>query len=496
MKIALLPGDGIGPEVMDEAVKILQAIAKKYNHSFQYTNALIGGAAWDDYGCHLPKATLDICEKSDAILFGSVGGPVEVENDPKWKDSERNAILGIRKHFDLGINLRPVKVYPFLSHLCPLKEHIIQDGVDFVIVRELVSGIYFGKHQTFDDYATDELYYNTSQIKRAIKAGFEAAQKRDKRMTLIDKANVLDTSRLWRRVCEEMKNDYPEIEVEYMYVDNATMQIIKNPSRFDVMVTSNMFGDILSDGASVLPGSLGMMPSASLGTNIHMYEPIGGSAPRRAGQNIINPCAQILSAALMLRYSFGLDKEALEIETAVTSTIQAGYRTYDLMEEGCQKVSTSEMGDIISQSLLEGGIEDIRSGEYICLEKYDQWGKLKKKVSTKQNKLYFKEKDIFFMHMGKNIGYEQDGKGDDFLRPVIIIKKFNKDMFWGIPLTTNIKQGKYYYNFDLDGYKIKRKNNAILSQIRPFGVERLNQKIGVINDNDFNNIKESLKSII
>lgn len=353
-KIAVLPGDGIGPEVMDETIKALNKVAEIYGHDFEYKNGLIGGPAYDEFGEHLPKETIELCHESDAILFGSVGGPVEEQHLEKWKDAEKIAILGLRKEFNLGINLRPAKVYPILSHLSPIKKEIVDRGVDFVTVRELIGGIYFGEHKTEGDKAWDIMAYTEDQIKTVMDFAFKAAKLRDKKVTLVDKANVLDSSRLWRKVATEMHKDHSDIELEFMYVDNAMMQVIKNPDRFDVVATSNMFGDIFSDASSVLPGSLGLMPSASLGDKIHMYEPIGGSAPHRASQDIINPIAQILSGALMLRYSFNLEKEAQAIENAVQQTLADGYRTYDIADENTSndmRVGTKQLGDLIAERI-------------------------------------------------------------------------------------------------------------------------------------------------
>ncbi|CEL96761.1 unnamed protein product [Vitrella brassicaformis CCMP3155] len=350
--IAVLSGDGIGPEVMRQAIRILRTIERLYGHTFALKEALVGGAAYDAHQCHLPQETIDVCEAADAILFGSVGGPVTAQNDPKWKDAEKTALLGLRKRFGLGVNLRPSVIYPFLAHLCPLKHEIIKDGVDMLIVRELVGGIYFGKHQTDGDKAIDVMEYTVDQIERPLRFAFEAARmRRHKKVTVVDKANVLDTSRLWRRVANDMKDKYPDVQLEFMYVDNAAMQLIQHPSSFSVMATENMFGDILSDAASVLPGSLGLMPSASLGDRIHMYEPAGGSAPDIAGQNKANPIAQILSAALMLRYSFHLDAEAQLIERAVQNVLEAGKRTGDLTHQGESAVTTDAMGEAIAAEM-------------------------------------------------------------------------------------------------------------------------------------------------
>lgn len=345
--IAILPGDGVGPEIMTEALKILDKIASKFHHTFIYKKALLGGAAYDKYQTHFPEETISICRDADAILMGAVGGPVDAQDDLKWKDAEKNSILGIRKHFELNVNLRPVKLYSKLSNLSPLRKDIIKKGVDFIIIRELIGDIYFGEHKTDGDTAKDVMQYTKKQIEIPIKFAFEAAKLRKKKVILVDKANVLDCSRLWRKVAEEIKALYPEIELEYMFVDNAAMQIIRNPSYFDVLVTSNMFGDILSDAASVLPGSLGLMPSASIGEKYTLYEPIHGSAPKYTGQNVVNPIAMILSTAMMLRYSFNLEKEAESIEKAVEMVISQKIRTKDIAEDNIKPVGTSEMGDAI-----------------------------------------------------------------------------------------------------------------------------------------------------
>ena len=298
--------------------------------SFEYESALVGGAAWDAHGCHLPQETIDVCERADTILFGSVGGPVTAQNEPKWKDSEKTSLLGLRSHFQLAVNVRPAKVYPLLSDLSPLKPEIIDKGVDMVVVRELVSGIYFGEHATAadGDSAKDVMSYCKDEIRLPLEFGFKAAMKRDKRLTVVDKANVLDTSRLWRVVAEEMAPLYPEVTVDFMYVDNACMQVIQNPSAFDVVATENMFGDILSDCASVLPGSLGLMGTASLGPDKMMFEPAGGTAFDLTGKDLANPIAQILSASLMLRYAFDADKEATLVETAVRTSTWTHLHTF------------------------------------------------------------------------------------------------------------------------------------------------------------------------
>eukprot|EP00928_Gymnodinium_smaydae_P031877 TRINITY_DN23254_c0_g3_i1.p2 TRINITY_DN23254_c0_g3~~TRINITY_DN23254_c0_g3_i1.p2 ORF type:complete len:382 (+),score=108.09 TRINITY_DN23254_c0_g3_i1:126-1271(+) len=375
-KIAVLAGDGIGPEVMAEALKVLRKVAELYGHNFTFTEAPIGGAAWaateaaGETPSHIPASTVDLCAQSDAILFGSVGGPVDKQHEPRWKDCEKNALLALRKRFNLANNLRPSKVYPFLSHLCPLKPSIIEAGVDVLVVRELVGGIYFGEHKREGDRAYDVMDYTVEGIKKPVIFAFEAAKLRRKKVTVVDKANVLETSRLWREVSREVAKDYPDVELEFMYVDNAAMQIIQKPSAFDVIATENMFGDILSDAASVLPGSLGLMPSASLGDSVHMYEPSGGSAPDIAGKGVANPIAQILSGAMMLRYSFQMEAEAAAIETAVETILKAGTLTGDLLEESkrASAASTSQMGDAVCGALkgpsAAGAAGDKGSGGY------------------------------------------------------------------------------------------------------------------------------------
>lgn len=370
-RIALASGDGIGPEVCAEAIKVLEAAGRKFGFAFEFVEALVGGAAWEKCGQHLPAETIAICGDSDAILFGSVGGPVDAQHLPKWKDAERNAILGMRKQFSLAINIRPSKVYASLAHLSPLKAEVIGSGVDIVIIRELVGGAYFGEHSTSADgrFARDDMTYTWEQIEAAVKFGFETARSRGKRVTVVDKANVLETSRLWRKVAMAVGAAQPDIKLEFMYVDNAAMQLVTKPGAFDVIVTENLFGDILSDEASVLPGSLGLMPSASLTTNppstsatgrtraLHLFEPIGGTAPDIAGKGVANPIAQILSAALMLRFSLGQEEAASAIERAVDAALAAGYRTGDLKgkgdaEAGIKLVGSAGMGDAIVAALL------------------------------------------------------------------------------------------------------------------------------------------------
>ena len=349
-KIAVLKGDGIGPEIVTEALKVLDVIVKKHGHEFETTELYFGGASIDKYGEPLTDETLDICKKSDAVLLGAVGGP-KWDNIDKDTRPERG-LLKIRKALGLFANLRPTKLYKELTDSCPLKKDIIKDGIDFMMIRELTGGVYFGKKETKNidekDVAIDEMKYSADEIERIGEVAFKVAMKRKKRVSSIDKANVLDTSKLWRKIMHSLSEKYKEVEYEDQLVDSASMQIIKNPSRFDVVVTENMFGDILSDEASVLAGSIGMMPSASLGsTKLGLYEPIHGSAPDIAGKNISNPIGTILSVAMMLRYSFDMDKEADDIEKAVEKVLAEGYRTTDLYVEGTKKLSCTEMGDVI-----------------------------------------------------------------------------------------------------------------------------------------------------
>lgn len=351
-KICVMSGDGIGPEIMDEAIKVLNKVSEKYNHEFSYDEALVGGAAWEAQQEHLPAESIRKAEASDAILFGSVGGPVEDQAKPKWKGVEKTALLGLRKHFDLFANLRPSIVFKPLKNISILKPETVGEGFDVLVIRELTSGIYFGEHKTEADYATDVMKYTRGEVRRIAKVAFESAMKRGKKLCSIDKANVLDCSILWREVVEEVKKDYPEVKLEHMYVDNAAMQLVKNPKHFDVIVTGNMFGDILSDLSSTFAGSLGMLPSASLNEKgFGMYEPSGGSAPDIAGQGIANPIAQILSASMMLKHSLGLLEESEAIDKAVLKTLEQGYRTGDIWEEGTEKIRTKEMGDKIADNL-------------------------------------------------------------------------------------------------------------------------------------------------
>lgn len=351
-KIAVLAGDGIGPEVMEQALLVLDAVGEKFGHVFEKTEGLVGGAAYDEHQVHFPDVTRDLCADSDAILFGSVGGPVAESAAPKWKDCERESILALRKAFQFNANFRPARVYPQLRQSCPLKPELIDQGIDLLVVRELLGDIYFGEHKTevIDGkrVASDVALYTEDQIRSIAVTAFEAAKKRSSRLTSVGKANVLDTSKLWRDVVNEVATDFPEVQLEHMYVDNACMQIIVNPAQFDVILASNMFGDILSDAAAVLPGSLGLTPSASLNAQgFGLYEPAGGAAPDIAGKGVANPIAQILCVAMMLRYSFGLSAEADAIEGAVSEAFDSGARTGDILSEGFEAIGTAEMGERI-----------------------------------------------------------------------------------------------------------------------------------------------------
>lgn len=355
--IVTLPGDGIGPDIVEQAVLVLDKIGELYGHNFNYTEKLMGGIAIDKEGCSLPQTTIDECKKADAVLLGAVGGS-KWDNLPNG-DRPEKGLLGIRKALGLSSNLRPAILHKQLRHASPLKESVVGDKLDLLIVRELTSGIYFGKkerveHEDYSKtYATDTEYYSVEEIEKITRAGFDVAMKRDKRLTVVDKANVLESSRLWREVVQKVAVDYPEVDYSHMYVDNAAMQLVVNPKQFDVIVTSNMFGDILSDEASMLTGSIGMLPSASLGEGkLGLYEPIHGSAPDIAGLDKANPIATILSVAMMLRYSFGLEEEAKSIETAVSKVLDDGYRTVDIMSENMKCVGTREMGRLISQALV------------------------------------------------------------------------------------------------------------------------------------------------
>ena len=352
--IAVIRGDGIGPEIVNEAIKVLDKIAEKYGHTFTYDDVDMGGIAIDKWGDPLPQAMLDKCLAADSVLLGAVGGP-KWEGLPGPQRPEKG-LLRLRAGMGLYSNLRPAKLWPQLAQASPLKPSIVEKGIDFLVVRELISGIYFGEHKTVEEngekVATDVMLYADHEIERIGRIAFETAMKRRKKVTCVDKANVLDTSRLWRAVLHRIKEEYPEVEYGEMFVDNASMQLVKDPSQFDVIVTGNMFGDILSDEASMLTGTIGMIPSSSLGGGTRgMYEPIHGSAPDIAGQNKANPIGTILSAAMMLKYSFGMDSEAAAIEAAVEQALNDGLRTADMMAEGCTPASCSEMGDAIAARL-------------------------------------------------------------------------------------------------------------------------------------------------
>ncbi|HMM05224.1 MAG TPA: 3-isopropylmalate dehydrogenase [Clostridiales bacterium] len=353
-KITVLKGDGIGPEIVAEAIKALNQIATKYGHRFHYTEADIGGAAIDGCGVPVSEETLDLCKKSDSILLGAVGGPQWDCINPDKRPEK--GLLKVRKALGLFANLRPTKLFPQLAAGSPLRQSTVENGIDLLIVRELTGGIYYGERFTGERnderYASDLMAYSAHEIERIGRVAFETARKRRHKVTSVDKANVLDSSKLWRTVMHELAVEYSDIEFEDALVDSTAMQLINDPSRFDVIVTENMFGDILSDEASMLSGSLGMMPSASLSeSKLGMYEPIHGSAPDIAGKNLANPLGTILSAAMMLRYAFDLEKEAGAIEAAVNKTLNDGYRTVDIMSEGMKKVSCSEMGDLVAANL-------------------------------------------------------------------------------------------------------------------------------------------------
>lgn len=353
-KIAVIQGDGIGPEVTEEAIKILKAVGEKFHHQFTFEYALAGGSAIDACGECLPKETLSVCKTADSVMLGAVGGP-KWDNVPNAQRPEK-ALLGLRSELGLFSNLRPAKIYDALADACPLKAEIVAGGLDILIVRELTGGIYFGERGYRDGKYGEEAYdveaYSEIEIKRILKNAFEVAMQRKKRVCCVDKANVLETSRLWRKVAEGMKEDYPEVVLSYMYVDNAAMQLVRNPKQFDVIVTSNMFGDILSDEASMITGSIGLLPSASLGNStLGMYEPIHGSAPDIAGQNKANPIAAILSVGMMLKYSFYLEKEAESIENAVKAVLEQGLRTPDIYSQGTTLMGTKEMGEAIAEHI-------------------------------------------------------------------------------------------------------------------------------------------------
>lgn len=357
-KIALIPGDGIGPEIVREAKKVLDRICEKYHHTFTYSELLLGGASIDVHGVPLTEETIQEAKACDAVLMGSIGGDAKTSSWYRLEPSKRPeaGLLGIRKALNLFANLRPAYLYKELKAACPLRDEIIGDGFDMIIVRELTGGLYFGERKTIEENgikkAIDTLTYNEEEIRRIAVKAFEIAMKRKKNVISVDKANVLDSSRLWRSVVEEVAKEYPEVTLTHMLVDNCAMQLVKEPAQFDVILTENMFGDILSDEASMVTGSIGMLSSASLNeTKFGLYEPSHGSAPDIAGQDKANPVATILSAAMMLRYSLDLDEEARAVEDAVQKVLSDGWRTGDIMSEGCRLVGTKEMGDLIAAQI-------------------------------------------------------------------------------------------------------------------------------------------------
>ena len=358
LKVGIIKGDGIGPEIVEEAMKVLDKVGEVYGHTYRYKELLLGGASIDVHGIPLTDETVAEAKSCDAVLMGSIGGDAKVS---PWYQLEPNrrpeaGLLKIRKEMNLFANLRPAVLYDELKGACPLKEEITEGGFDMMIMRELTGGLYFGNRKTeeIDGVMTacDELTYNENEIRRIAKRAFEIAMKRRKKVISVDKANVLDSSRLWRKIVEEVAKEYPEVALEHMLVDNCAMQLVKDPKQFDVILTENMFGDILSDEASMVTGSIGMLASASLNdTKFGLYEPSGGSAPDIAGKGIANPIATILSAAMMLRFSFDLDKEADAIEKAVSQVLKDGYRTIDIMSEGKEQVGTAKIGDLICERI-------------------------------------------------------------------------------------------------------------------------------------------------
>ena len=356
-RIALIPGDGIGPEIVAQAKAVLDRVAEIFGHEFTYTEVSMGGNAIDRYGDPLPQEMLDKCLASDSVLLGAVGGP-------KWNgvpgpQRPEKGLLRLRAGMGVYSNNRPAKIWPQLASASPLKPEIVEGGIDFLIVRELIGGIYFGKHETVtengESVAIDELRYTESEIRRIGRIGFETARKRNHKLCSVEKSNVLDSSRLWKKVMHQLAAEYPDVELSDMLVDNCAMQIVKDPSQFDVIVTENMFGDILSDEASMITGSIGMIPSSSLGDGTRgLYEPIHGSAPDIAGKDIANPIGTILAAAMMLRYSFDMAAEADCIESAVSAVLEAGYRTGDIFSPGCTQVGCREMGRLVTEHLKKG----------------------------------------------------------------------------------------------------------------------------------------------
>ena len=358
LNIGVIRGDGIGPEIVTEAIKVLNKVGEVYGHTYKYNELLMGGASIDMHGIPLTEETVAIAKSCDAVLMGSIGGDAKTSPWYKLEPSKRPeaGLLKIRKELNLFANLRPAVLYDELKGACPLKEELTEGGFDMMIMRELTGGLYFGNRETKEVdgclTAKDELTYNENEIRRIAIRAFDIAMKRNKKVISVDKANVLDSSRLWRKVVEEVAQDYPEVTLEHMLVDNCAMQLVKNPKQFDVILTENMFGDILSDEASMITGSIGMLASASLNdTKFGLYEPSGGSAPDIAGKGIANPIATILSAAMMLRYTFDLDKEADAIESAVAQVLKDGYRTIDIMSEGKTQVNTAEIGTLICERI-------------------------------------------------------------------------------------------------------------------------------------------------
>lgn len=358
LNIGIIKGDGIGPEIVTEAMKVLDQVGKTYGHTYEYKELLLGGSSIDVHGVPLTEETIADAKACDAVLMGSIGGNTQTSPWYKLEPSKRPeaGLLGIRKALNLFANLRPAVLYDELKGACPLKEELTEGGFDMMIMRELTGGLYFGERKTVEEQgvrtAYDSMTYNEYEIRRIAKRAFDIAMKRRKKVTSVDKANVLDSSRLWRNVVEEVAKDYPEVTLEHMLVDNCAMQLVKDPKQFDVILTENMFGDILSDEASMVTGSIGMLASASLNeTKFGLYEPSGGSAPDIAGKGIANPIATILSAAMMLRFSFDLDQEADAIEKAVAQVLRDGYRTIDIMSEGKTLVNTAEMGDLICERI-------------------------------------------------------------------------------------------------------------------------------------------------
>lgn len=349
-RIAIIRGDGIGPEIMTQAIAVLDAVAAKFGHTFIYEEAPMGGNAIDAFGVPLPESSLKTCLSCDSALLSAIGGPKWDTIDPAIRPEK--GLLALRAGMKLYANLRPAEMIPQLKDACPLRPEIVEKGINFLVVRELIGGAYFGEHKTWEENgemaAHDIMAYKEHEIRRIVRVGFETAMKRNKKMCSVDKANVLDSSKLWRKIVNEMAAEFPEVELRHMYVDNAAMQLIRDPSQFDVIVTENLFGDILSDEASQIVGSIGMLPSASLGDGTcGLYEPIHGSAPDIAGQDLANPIGMILAAAMMLRYSLDMPEEASAIEEAVNKTLESGLRTGDIMEEGMTRVGCKAMGEAI-----------------------------------------------------------------------------------------------------------------------------------------------------